>query len=204
MTTSLRKSSSPRSSYKSLKTSEDDVSSIKGAHIPTSAAASDDNNNNNNNSNSNQSSSRSVSSSSSPSSSAETKTRAERLADKIQALLWVSIATAVGWYLDLPMTLLTDLRIHRTPFNIATVLFMINLVLVSYLGIYLPKVVGIHDSSAWDAYCPRVIPIMTFNGIVCGILAVRSLWPVWGFLTPFIFGLEFFGVLYAMHFVPWI
>lgn len=85
MTTSLRKSSSPRSSYKSLKTSEDDVSSIKGAHIPTSAAASDDNNNNNNNSNSNQSSSRSVSSSSSPSSSAETKTRAERLADKIQA-----------------------------------------------------------------------------------------------------------------------
>lgn len=136
--------------------------------------------------------------------SAEAKTLAERLWEKIQALLWVAMATAVGWYLDLPLTLLADPRIHRTPFNIATVLLMINLVLISYLGIYLPKVVGINDSSAWEAYCPRVIPIMTFNGVMCGILAIRSLWPVWGFLTPFILGLEFLGVVFGMHFVPWI
>ena len=59
------------------------------------------------------------------------------------------------------------------------------------------------NSDLWAVYCPRVIPIMTFNGILSGILLLRCFWPVWGFLAPFILGIEFFGLLFVGQFIPW-
>jgi len=185
ITSNERKATIMHRPYKRLSTgSEDDLS--------TASNTGSSSNNNLNDANTN-----------SEITSNESKTRVDRLSEKIYALLWVSAAISLGYYLDLPYTLLADQRIHRTPFNVATILLMINLVLLLYLGVYLPKIVGINDSSAWDAYCPRVIPIMTINGILCAFLGIRSLWPVWGFLTPLILGIEFFGCLFLMHFVPW-
>ncbi len=59
------------------------------------------------------------------------------------------------------------------------------------------------NSELWSVYCPRVIPIMTFNGLFCTFVLMRCFWPVWGFLTPFILGIEFFGLLFVSHFIPW-
>jgi hypothetical protein len=73
-----------------------------------------------------------------------------------------------------------------------------------YLGVYLPKIKGLKDTEAWSVYCPRVIPFMTLNGLICIFTLIRSLWPVWGFLTPFILGVESLGLLFSTHFVPWI
>lgn len=218
MTTTLRKTPSQRL-HKHVSASEDELSPKSVASAASNDSDENDNhtdskhsiNSDHENDNEKENSITSPSSRSMTSSpgvglpcSVEAKTRVERLSDKIHALLWVSIAATVGWYLDLPHTLLVDSRIHRTLFNIATVLLMINFVLISYLGIYLPKVIGIKDSSAWESYCPRVIPIMTFNGILMSLLAIRSLWPVFGFLTPFILGLEFFGVVFGLNFIPWV
>jgi hypothetical protein len=86
---------------------------------------------------------------------------------------------------------------------------VVNTVLLTYLGIYIPKIKGIKidpgtsSSELWAVYCPRVIPIMTLCGILCGIFLMRCFWPVWGFLTPFILGTEFFGLLFTSHFIPW-
>ena len=77
-------------------------------------------------------------------------------------------------------------------------------ILVLYLVLYLPRVKGITDSSAWDVYCPRVIPTLTAVGIVTALMMIRSVWPVWGFLSPLILGVEAFGFLFFLHFVPWI
>lgn len=138
------------------------------------------------------------------STSSNTKTRAERFSEKIHALMWVVGSFALARYLDVPRVILTDQTIHRRLFNAAVVLLSINFVLMVYLGIYLPKIKGIRDPAAWEIWCPRVIPTMTGIGVFAIFFLIRSLWPKWGFLTPFIVGIEFFGILYLAHFIPWI
>mmetsp|Transcript_7022 Transcript_7022/g.8748 ORF Transcript_7022/g.8748 Transcript_7022/m.8748 type:complete len:166 (-) Transcript_7022:199-696(-) len=138
------------------------------------------------------------------SSSSSTKSRAERISDKIQAFLWVCAATAVAHYTSTPQTLLSSPLINRPIFNVAVVLLGINTVLMMYLAVYLPRFRGIKNASAWEVYCPRVIPIMTGVGIVASFLLIRATWPVWGFLSPLILGVEFLGFLFALHFVPWL
>jgi len=59
------------------------------------------------------------------------------------------------------------------------------------------------NAEAWDVYCPRVIPTMTACGVIGCILWTRAMWPVWGFLTPFVGTIVSLGSLFALHFVPW-
>ncbi len=62
---------------------------------------------------------------------------------------------------------------------------------------------NVTNSDLWAVYCPRVIPIMTLNGVLCGVFLIRCFWPIWGFLTPFIVAMEFFGLLFLTQFIPW-
>lgn len=86
----------------------------------------------------------------------------------------------------------------------AAALLGILTILVLYLVIYLPKIKGVTDSSAWDVVCPKVVPTMTACGLLSFLFLVRATWPVWGFLSPLILGTELFGGLFALHFVPWL
>lgn len=43
---------------------------------------------------------------------------------------------------------------------------------------------------------------MVATGIACGLLLIRATWPAWGFLAPLILGVQAFGALFALHFVP--
>ena len=99
--------------------------------------------------------------------------------------------------------LLDKTKVNRYIMNAAIVLFTINLILMAYLIVYLRFVKGIHDSSAWDVYCPRVIPTMTFTGVLCFFILLRALWPVYGFFTPLIVIIESFGGLFLLNFIPW-
>lgn len=143
------------------------------------------------------------SNSSSSSSSPPTKTKAERVADKIHAFVWVVVASAVGWYTNLLPTLLTDDRVNRPAFHLALICLVVNSVLVFYLTVYLPAFRNVRSSAAWEIYCPRVIPTMTAFGLLFSVLFVRSTWEVWGFLSPLILGVESLGLLFSLHFVPW-
>jgi hypothetical protein len=92
----------------------------------------------------------------------------------------------------------------RPLLHVAITQITINTILMMYLGIYLPKVKGLKDPEAWPIYCPRIIPFMTVNGILCAFILTRSLWPAWGFLTPLILAIEFVGLLFATQFIPWV
>ena len=118
-------------------------------------------------------------------------------------VFWVGLSVMTIRYTDTVSIIFTSDDILRPVFNIAVGQLTVNTILMLYLSVYLPKVKGLNDSSAWEVYCPKVIPIMTANGIVCAMLLLRSLWPVWGFLTPFILGVEFFGLIFVTHFIPW-
>jgi uncharacterized membrane protein len=122
----------------------------------------------------------------------------------MSTVVWVTIAIVVAKFTRFFPILLNDDRIVKPLLYASLVLMGVNTVLMLYLVLYLPRVKGITDSSAWDVYCPRVVPTLTLNGILIAIALIRSIWPVWGFLSPLILGVEAFGCLFALHFVPWL
>jgi len=159
--------------------------------------------------------------STSASTNATTSTISEQLYDKLHAIFFISLSYVTIKYTDTISILLTSADIIRPLLYISIALITVNTILLSYLSIYIPKIKGIKvdehnnnkngvvgggktNSDLWQVYCPRVIPIMTLNGVLCGIFLMRCFWPVWGFLTPFILGVEFFGLLFVTHFIPWV
>jgi len=126
---------------------------------------------------------------------------AERVQDKCLAALWVFIAAAVAWFTDFWNVILFSSEANRPLLQISAFAVGIIVSLVLYLAIYLPRVKGL-DSSAWHVYCPRAIPTMIVTGFVTTFLLIRATWPVWGFMAPLVLGIEAFGVLFALHFIP--
>jgi len=122
----------------------------------------------------------------------------------ILVVVWISIALFTVNHTDTIHVILSSEEPIRPLLHIAITQITINTILLLYLGVYLPKIKGLKDTEAWSVYCPRVIPFMTLNGLICIFTLIRSLWPVWGFLTPFILGVESLGLLFSTHFVPWI
>jgi hypothetical protein len=85
----------------------------------------------------------------------------------------------------------------------AIVLGMIHLSILLYLAVYLPCVRNIHGIHAWNVYHPRAVPIMIVCGFFSIFLFIRSLWPLYGWTTPFIISIELMGCLSLLHFIPW-
>jgi hypothetical protein len=146
-----------------------------------------------------------------------TRTITEKVMDKIFAAIWVILAGIVIHYTDsLHVYLLlsdddnnnmnTNTKNKPTANPILMQLVMIglgiNTVLVVYLLFYLPYVKGLNDSTAWDIYCPRIIPTISIIGVCIFILLIRATWSVWGFLSPLIIGIEAMGLLFTTHFIP--
>ena len=149
------------------------------------------------------------------------RTTTEQITDKCVAVIWVVVAALVFHYTNsahvyslttttTPTTTPNDTPNATTTGSANVILLQlvaiglgINTVLFLYLLLYLPYVKGLPcDSSAWEVYCPRVIPTMTLVGLCVAIVLIRATYPVWGFLAPLIIGIEALGVLYATHFIP--
>ena len=113
---------------------------------------------------------------------------AEQVATKIQAAAWVAAGGFVAYQTDLPVVLLAGTETNRFWCDVAAACFAANCVLCFYLTVWLPHVQRI--DLEWNVYCPRVIPTMTVLGLTCGFSLIRGLWPVWGLLTPLIWGLS--------------
>ncbi|KAL3781838.1 hypothetical protein ACHAWO_009204 [Cyclotella atomus] len=143
---------------------------------------------------------------------APSRSRGERISDKLHALAWAVSAYFIARYTQLFHTILTDERILRPVLNLSITLFSINAALISYLTIYLPCIkfrklantkLSACSSAFWDVYCPRVIPAMTVCGLFGSFLLVRACYPVWGFLTPLMLGWVALGAFFSLHFIPW-
>jgi hypothetical protein len=130
---------------------------------------------------------------------------ADRLQDKLIALVWVCVAIAVGHFSNFWHVILlrSDSRASRPLLYAAAFCIATNAILTMYLLLYLPYCKGLNDASAWEAYCPRVIPGMILIGVLTILLLIRGCWPVWGCLAPLILGTQAMGAVFALHFVPW-
>lgn len=142
----------------------------------------------------------------------------ERISDKIYAMGWVLVAILVAHFTRFyPVVFLmhdstatydntaAPLRQpNRALLLLVAICIGINTVLFLYLTVYLPKVKGLTDSSAWPVYCPRVIPASTIFFVLSVVFLIRGCWPVWGFLTPLLVIIQMMGWLFATHLIPWI
>ena len=115
---------------------------------------------------------------------------------------WVILAVLVARWTSFFTTIWSGEKANRGLIRLAAVGFGINAVLFLYLSVYLPRVKGLVNSSAWSVYCPRVIPSMTGVGVLTILILIRATWPVWGFLAPLILGIQFMGALMSLHFIP--
>ena len=129
----------------------------------------------------------------------------DRVADKLIAVGWVVAAALVAYWTNFFSVLFSDTEtVNRTLIHMAFSGFGINTVLTLYLTVYLPKVKVLPaDASAWNVYCPRVIPIMTLTGVLTALLLIRGTWPKWGFFAPLFLGVGAMGFLFSLHFIPW-
>lgn len=118
-------------------------------------------------------------------------------------MVWLTTAVLVERWTSFFHVLVSSQQVNRPVLHIAVACLAINTVLLLYLTVYLPKVVKLTDSSAWEVYCPKVIPSMGLFGVVSAILLIRATYPVWGFLAPLILGIEAMGVLFATQLLPW-
>ena len=129
---------------------------------------------------------------------------ADRITDKVIALIWVAASVIVFHYSHTSSVLFdSDSAAVRPLLQIAAVGFGVNTVLTAYLTLYLPLAKGLNSSDVWPVYCPRVIPTMTVVAICTGIVLMRAVWPVYGFLSPLILAVEALGCLFALQFIPW-
>ncbi|CAN0154040.1 unnamed protein product [Discosporangium mesarthrocarpum] len=126
---------------------------------------------------------------------------AERISNKLHAAFWVVAGGAVAYHTDFVRVLVEDERVDRLWFNVGVVCFSINVVIMLYLTIWLPHIMGIKIS--WNVHSPRAIPTATVLGLICALTLNISLWGVWGFLTPLILFAVFISCLFSLHFVPW-
>ena len=131
-----------------------------------------------------------------------TRSRAERLTDKLTALAWIILAIVVARWTNFYHAVFQSEEANRIMMRLAACGLGIITSLFLYLAVYLPRVKGITDSSAWPIYCPKVIPTMTAVSIVTYLCALRGMWPVFGFLSPLIFGTQLMGAFMALHFIP--
>jgi hypothetical protein len=116
---------------------------------------------------------------------------------------WLAAAVLVARWTNFFHVIFHSDQVNRIVLHVAFACLGINTLLLLYLTVYLPKVVKLTDSSAWDVYCPKVVPSMGVLGVVSAILLIRATYPVWGFLAPLILGIEAMGALFATQFIPW-
>ena len=134
----------------------------------------------------------------------EKKERAKKLeviSSKMHALFWVILSIMLIVYLDIWKVIMNDTRINRIALNLAVFTFAANIVICLYLTFWLPFVKKV--TLPWEIYCPRMIPTATALGLLCMASSIIAMWPVWGFLSPFIIFFLCLGIMMSTHFIPW-
>lgn len=103
----------------------------------------------------------------------------------IQNVMWLVLTGLVLYFTEFLSVILYDIRINRTWFNIGVALVTVHITIGAYLVVFLSWVKKM-PSDKWEAKHPLAVPVATFAFVTGGFCCMVGLWPVWGFLTPFI------------------
>ena len=74
------------------------------------------------------------------------------------------------------------------------------LVLLLYMGIYLPYIRGAEGEP--EDYAPNVIPVTSIGMVISFLTSIMALWGVWGWYTAPIIVVILLGLFKVQHFLP--
>ncbi|KAH9492724.1 hypothetical protein Btru_026166 [Bulinus truncatus] len=116
-----------------------------------------------------------------------------------QNFLCLGVAIAVFYFTDFLNILLYDVNIKSNWFWSGVVFLSVHVGIAVYIIFYQSFWKKLHADD-WEKKFPKIFPIATASFIIGIICLTVSLWPVWGFLTPFILIALFLGgvVIIAM------
>ena len=89
------------------------------------------------------------------------------------SVVWMAAAYLVAKWTHFYSTLWTSDELNRILLKVSFVGLAIVITLLLYLMMYLPKVKGLTDPSAWNVYCPKVIPTMGITMLVTFLILIR-------------------------------
>jgi len=124
------------------------------------------------------------------------------LPPKVEAALWIVAAITVVYYFDIISTFMNG--DDRLRWNLLCIAFLFGTLFVTimlYYVIYLSCFKKI-DSNQWSTYNPYLIPVATVFGIISSFFVTLGVWPLYGFVTPFILGALAMGSIMISHFSP--
>lgn len=120
--------------------------------------------------------------------------------DKVTAALWVAICVAMIYWTNFFRVIWESPLVNRPYFHFALACLSFNMSLLAYLAIWCSCVRGIDDP--WDTLYPKSMYVMGIVALLTFVLFNAALWPVWGFLVPFMQLVFFLGFINSGHFLP--
>lgn len=125
--------------------------------------------------------------------------RIGQISSKLHALLWVGLSVAVVMYTDIIHVSLHDKRVRTFFLAIGIACNIAALIIFLYLVCWLSYIKRIDK---WDVHSPKAIPFATGCGVLSIIAYIIALWPIYGFLTPFLIGILTFGTIFSVILIP--
>lgn len=78
--------------------------------------------------------------------------------------------------------------------------FSVAIFVMLYCVVYLRRIRGL--TFPWQVIAPGMIETATIAGVASYFCFVAGLWPAYGFLTPIVVAVCYFGFAFSLHFVP--
>lgn len=126
-----------------------------------------------------------------------------RIFNKVEALSWCIVASAVIFYgtgdKNLLAVVLTDLRIIRWCMVLGVVCTCVHVCVFLYLRLWLERICGLPEA---ELQCRWAIPAGSVTMVSAVFLFTAGIWPVFGFLSPAIMVVLSFGFVMSMFFIP--
>ena len=118
----------------------------------------------------------------------------------MQAIFWMGLSALVIYKTNFFRQVWENPHVLPFFFEIAEIGVLLNICLMFYMTIYLPYVAGITEE--YETYCPKIVPTLTFSGLVVFFSFMISVWPIWGILTPIYLIIMFMGYSMSLIFLP--
>ena len=121
-------------------------------------------------------------------------TRSTYWRNTAQNVLWLIACVIVIYMSEIYTVLLYDQRIVKLWFNVGAFLIGLTIAIAMFLIVWI-SCIKKKTTDDWDKEYPSAVPVATFSFIVGSLCIMKSLWPVWGFITPVILSVLFMGVV---------
>ncbi|XP_074643110.1 transmembrane protein 128-like [Tubulanus polymorphus] len=116
-------------------------------------------------------------------------------------MCWFVSAAVVFYLTDFYAAIMYDERVDRFWFNVGVFFIAVNVCIATFLIGWLTFIKKV-STDDWEQLHPMAIPIASASFCFGSVFLILGLWPLWGFLTPFIMATLFMGFIVIVMLIP--